>query len=188
MKKYSLLLFLFLSLSLTSCETERIIRIGDETLFFELLNFTSQPYDGAELFVGAIDDDGNFVPTESIQYGRIPSNLSPNNLYTNLDECTAFQCTNEGLQNGFHYFNDDDALFVLVPFFDGAENGIWNPDLDRVLEISDNLGFVLRLSNGEEGMIGGFNLRATFVDNPIPLNTLTRINIRDVGIDGRTIF
>jgi hypothetical protein len=175
------------SLFLTSCETERIVRIGNENLFFELFNFTSQPYDGAELFVGAIDENGTFVPTESIQYGRIPSNLSPNDLYTNLDECDPFlQCPNDGLQNGFHYFTDDDEFFVLVASFE--EDVIWQPDLDQVLEISDNIGFLLRLSNGTEGMIGGFNLRATFIDNPIPLNTLTKIFIRDEGIDGETIF
>ena len=187
MKKYSLLLFTVFSFFLTSCETERIVRIGNETLFFELFNFTSQPYDGAELIAGAIDENGTFIPTESIQYGRIPSNLSPNDLYTNLDDCNQFlQCPSDGLQNGFHYFTDDDEFFVLVSSFE--DNIVWQPNLEQVLDISDNIGFLLRLPDGTEGMIGGFNLRATFIDNPIPLNTLTRIFIRDEGINGETIF
>jgi hypothetical protein len=185
MRKQYFLLFFLCSIFLYNCETDRVVFLGNDSISFELFNYTGDSYANAELFIGAIDTDGNFVPTESRQYDFVPSFFSPTDMYTNLDNCEVF-CNNEGLIDGYHYFTQGGEFFVLIPF--SPEDNTWSPDLTPILEVSDEMGFLLRLSNGEEKRIGGFNIRATLIDNDFPVNATTRINIRETGISGGTFF
>lgn len=185
MKKQYVLLFLFCSFFLSSCETEQVVFLGNDSLSFELFNYTGESYPNAELFVGAINADGDFVPTESRQYDYVPSFFSPTDTYTNLDNCTTF-CNNSGLIDGYHYFTQGGEFFVLIPF--AQDDNIWTPDLNEVLAISDDMAFLFRLPSGEEQMIGGFNLRTTLLENDFPVNATVTVNIRQNRIDGGTSF
>ena len=99
MRKFYIALFLVFSTFLSSCETEQVIVISGDTISFRLFNYTDLSYASAELFVGGINADGDFVPTESIEYSFVPSKLSPTDTYTNLDNCV-ITCGNEGLIDG----------------------------------------------------------------------------------------
>ena len=87
MRKQYFLLFFLCSIFLYNCETDRVVFLGNDSISFELFNYTGDSYANAELFIGAIDTDGNFVPTESRQYDFVPSFFSPTDMYTNLDNC-----------------------------------------------------------------------------------------------------
>jgi hypothetical protein len=183
MKKQTFLLFFLCSFFFMSCETEGPIFLGNDSISFELYNYTGDSYPSAELFIGAIDDNGDFIPTESKSYEFIPSFFS--DAYTNLDNCNQF-CNNIRLIDGYHYFTQGGVFFVLIPF--STDDNSWTPDLNLILDISDEMAFLFRLPNGAEQMIGGFNLRTTLIDNDFPVHATTRINIRENGIDGGTSF
>ena len=183
MKKQSFLLFFFFSFFLYNCETEGPVFLGYDSISFELLNHTGKSYPSAELFIGGINSDGDFVPTESREYEFIPSFFA--DAYTNLDNCNVF-CDNIGLIDGYHYFTQGGTFFVLVPF--SADDNTWTPDLNLILDISDEMAFLFRLPDGSEQMIGGFNIRTTLINNDFPGHATTRINIRDNKIDGGTFF
>lgn len=169
-----------------SCSQEiTVIPIGD-SLNFRLYNYSDKSFQNGELFIGAKDTNGNFVTTESISYSYIPSKLSPNDTYTNLDNCITGDCGNAGLIDGYHYFTRSGEFFVSIPF--SPDNNIWSPNLEDVLAISDDMMFMLRLPDGSETLIGGFDLRVTLIDNPAPVNAIVQIFIRDNEIEGNTIF
>lgn len=183
LKKYIFAAFL-LCLSLGCTEDQGSI-VPLNTIEFQLLNFTNVSYKEATLFIGGKDFNGNFIATDSIKYEFIPSNLSPNGQYTFLDNCP-INCGSQGFVDGYHYFFKEGKEFVDVPF--SLENNRWNPDLSKILEISDNFNFVLKLSNGEEGEIFGFDIRQTIINNPIPVNSNVQIHLTPTGIEGRTLF
>ena len=95
-------------------------------------------------------------------------------------------CNTLGLIYGYHYFTRGGEFFVLIPF--SPDDNIWFPDSTTILEISDEMAFIFRLSNGDEKIIGGFNIRATLIDNDFPVDATTRINIQENGITGGTFF
>ena len=185
MKKYYVLFFITLLTIFSSCESEQEVFITNDTISFRLYNYTDRSFESGELFIGGFDSNGDFVPTESIDYSFVPSKLSPTDTYTNLDNCV-ISCGNEGLIDGYHYFTQNGEFFVRIPF--SSTNNIWSPNLDDVLAISDNMAFMLRLPDGSEEMIGGFNIRTTLIDNEVPVNAVVRMYIRDSGIEGGTIF
>lgn len=185
MKKYYLLFLLTVSTIFFACDTEEVVVIQGDSLSFRLYNYTDKSYQNGELFIGARDRNGNFVPTESIDYAYIPSKLSPNGNYTILDNCT-LGCGDDGLINGYHYFSQNGELFVKIPF--SPDNNVWTPDLNEVLAISDDMEFMLKLPDGTEEIIGGFNLRITLIENDFPVNALVKIFLRDSGIEGGTTF
>ncbi len=185
MKKYYQLLFISMAILLSSCENERIGVVPADSISFRLFNYTDKSYQNAELFVGAINADGDFVPTDSREYSFVPSKLSPTDTYTNLDNCT-ISCGNEGLIDGYHYFTQQGEFFVQIPF--SPDNNNWELNLDDILAISDDMAFLFRLPDGTEQMIGGFNVRITLIDNEIPIAATTRIILRDNDIEGGTTF
>jgi len=185
MKKQYVLLFVLGSMFFTSCETNEPIFLGYDNISFELYNYSGQSYPNAELFIGALNADGDFVPTESREYDYVPSFLSPTDAYTNLDNCATF-CNNNGLIDGYHYFTQGGQFFVLIPF--STDDNTWTPDLNEILTISDDMAFLFRLPNGDEQIIGGFNIRTTLIENDFPVNATVRVNIRENGIDGGTSF
>ena len=185
MKIYSRLLLISLVILFTGCENEQVVVIPLDSISFRLFNFSDKSYQNAELFVGGINSDGEFVATESIEYSFVPSKLSPTDTYTNLDNCT-ISCGNAGLIDGYHYFTRQGEFFVQIPFT--PESNIWRPNLDDVLAISDEMAFLFRLPDGTEEMIGGFNLRITLINNEIPIAALTQIIIRQDRIEGGTTF
>ena len=65
MKKYSKILLFSLVLILMSCESDRLVTIADDSISFRLFNYTDKSYENAELVIGAINDSGEFIPTES---------------------------------------------------------------------------------------------------------------------------
>lgn len=185
MRKIYFLLFICTTI-LASCTQEiSVIPIGD-SLSFRLYNYSDKSFQNGELFIGAKDTNGDFIATESISYASIPSKLSPNGTYTNLDNCIAGDCGNDGLIDGFHYFTTNGEFFVSIPF--APDNNSWTPNLEDVIAISDDMMFMLRLPDGSETLIGGFDLRITLVDNPAPVNAIVRIYIRDNDIEGNTSF
>lgn len=177
------LLSLGILMMLQSCSTEQLVLIPETSFNFQLLNYTDQSFQNATLFIGGKDSNGNFVATDSIQYSQVPSNVSPNGLYTFLDDCT-LGCGSEGLVDGYHYYFQNGQQFVDIPF--SPENNSWNPDIERVLEISDTLAFVLRLAGGQQAEISGFNIRTTLVNNPYPVVSLVHMRLTENGIEGRT--
>ena len=186
MKSIKKLFIVCILLSIISCSDEQTLIITPSNTFnFQLLNFTEVSYKDATLFIGGKDANDNFIATDSIKYSFVPSNLSPNGQYTFLDDCP-INCGSDGLVDGYHYFFKDGKEFVQIPF--SLESNFWNPDVSKVLEISDEFNFVLRLSNGDEGEIFGFDIRKTIINNPIPVNSFVEIQLTPSGIEGRTIF
>ena len=185
MKKYCHFVFFALSILLMSCESEQLIILRGDSIDFKLFNYSDDAYQNAELLIGGIDSDNQFIATDSIRYAFVPSNVSPTGAYTNLDNC-AISCGNDGLIDGFHYFIKAGEEFVQIPF--SQTNNTWFPNLNDILEISDTMAFVFRLPDGTEKRIGGFNLRTTFVENEVPIHAETRIFIRDDTIEGGTFF
>lgn len=168
-----------------SCESEPFITIVDDSISFKLYNYTGRSYQNAELIIGALKSDGEFIATDSIEYSYVPSNLSPTDSYTNLDNCN-LGCNIVGLIDGYHYFTKQGDFFVEIPF--RPDDNSWNPDLNEILEISDTMAFLFRLPDGTEEMIGGLNIRLTFVENEFPVNALTTIIMTYDGIEGGTTF
>ena len=185
MRKTYFLFLICLSVCISCSEEENLIAVGD-TLSFQLFNYSDKSYQNGELFIGAKDSNGDFIATESITYTNVPSKLSPNGVYTYLDNCINGNCGDDGLINGYHYYSKNGETFVSIPF--SPENSLWIPNLEDVLAISDDMMFMLRLPDGSETILGGFNLRITLIDNPYPINALLRINIRDNEIEGNTTF
>ena len=185
MKKYSLFLFISAAFTLISCESEQLITLVDDSIDFRLFNYTDRSYENGELVIGGLTSNGEFIPSESIEYVYVPSNLSPTDTYTDLDNCN-FGCGNEGLIDGYHYFTSQGDFFVEIPFT--PINNQWNPNLNDILDISDTMALVFRLPDGTEEMLGQLNLRRTFVENQIPVNVIMTIYIRDNGIEGGPVF
>ena len=185
MKKTYFLVFLY-SIFFVSCTQEEQLFIGADSLNFRLYNYSDKSFKNGELFIGAKDANGDCIATESINYVYIPSKLSPTGAYTYLDNCINGNCGDEGFIDGYHYFSKNGETFVSIPF--SEDNSIWTPNLEDVLAISDDMMFMLRLPNGSETLLGGFNLRITLIENPAPVNALLQIYIRDNNIEGNTIF
>ena len=185
MKKYSQLLLLAFVLIFSNCETETVIPIIDDSISFQLFNYSDRSYQSGELIVGAINSDGDFIPTETRDYVYVPSNLSPTGAYTNLDNCT-LGCGSDGLIDGYHYFASQGDIFVQIPF--SPEDDEWDPDLNAVLEISDTLGVMFKLPDGYEEMIGELDIRRIFIEYEAPVNVIMTTFIQQDGIEGRISF
>ena len=69
-----------------------------------------------------------------------------------------------------------------------TDDNTWEPDLNEVLNISDEMAFLFRLPNGDEQIIDGFNIRTTLIENDFPVNATLKINIRENRIDGGISF
>jgi hypothetical protein len=185
MRKIYFLLFICATIFM-SCTQEISVVVNGDSLNFRLYNYSDNSFQNGELFIGAKDANGDFIATESISYTYIPSKHSPNDAYTNLDNCIGGNCGTNGLIDGYHYFRSNGEIFVSVPFT--PTNNTWNPNLEDVLAISDNMMLMLRLSDGSETLISGFNLRTTLIDNPAPVNAIVRMYIRENKIEGTTSF
>lgn len=181
MKKYSLFLFTCIIFTLLGCNSEPIVFIENDSIKFELFNYTDKSYESGELLVGARNSNGEFIQTDSREYSYVPSNQSPTGDYTFLDNCT-LGCGEAGLINGYHYYSFQGELFVQIPF--SPSNNEWNPDLRQVLDISDTMVVLFRLPDGTEEVITELDIRRVFTETEVPVNLIMTINIRDDGIDG----
>lgn len=175
----SLLCFLVL---FSGCRPEESFVIVADSFEFNLLNFTNKSYQSATLSIGAKDENGDFIPTESIKYNSVPSNDSPSGVYTYLDNC-AITCGNDGLINGYHYYFSKGEHFVDIPF--SSNNDHWSPDLSLISAISSEFMFVLEFSNGDILEIPGLDLNELARYSPISLNISVLMEITDKGLQGR---
>lgn len=185
MRKLFLVLFLGFIFIFNSCDTEQNFIIPNNSFSFRLLNFTDFSYENATLFIGGKDSSNQFIATDSISYAFVPSNQSPNGIYTNLDHCS-ITCGNNGWIDGYHYFFQNGNYFVDIPFQPNANS--WNPDITKVLEISDELTFVIKFAGGLKKEIQGYNIRKTIIENPVPINTHLEMKIKSSGIESSIRF
>ena len=181
MKKYSLILFTCLFFVLSGCDSDPIVFIQNDSIRFELFNYTDRSYESGELIIGARNSDGEFILTDSREYSYVPSNQSPTGEYTFLDNCT-LGCGDAGLIDGYHYFSFQSELFVQIPF--SPTNNEWNPDLSQVLNISDEMVILFRLPNGTEEIVAELDIRRIFTETEVPVNLIVTINMQDDGIEG----
>ena len=61
MKKYSLILFTCLFFVLSGCDSDPIVFIQNDSIRFELFNYTDRSYESGELIIGARNSDGEFI-------------------------------------------------------------------------------------------------------------------------------
>ena len=75
--------------------------------------------------------------------------------------------------------------FVKIPFpFDSG--GTLKISEEKILNISENIGFLFTLSNGESGFIEGFNLIDGIDNSSNNKNIYVHIDVTNNGISGKT--
>ena len=185
MKKIHFYLYSCLLLCASCTKEFDTIHIDFAHLTIRFSNHTDDSFENAILYIGAKNNTNSFIAIDSIQFKDIPSNVSPIDRYsTDLDN---FFTRNIGFHEGYFYCKINGEQFVRIPFPTSSENTI-QIDKDQLLEISANFGFLLKLSNGKEGYIEGYNL----IDGiPNPRNeyggyNYVKIDIKHDGISGYT--
>ena len=178
MKKTTLLVLFIIGF--ISCGTVYQSELENVKLQFKLINYTDKGYSNAKLYIGAKDINNNFIATDSIKYPDFPSNISPNGLYS---DASSFY-DNSGKINGFHYYKLNAERYVIVPF-GFALDGVWKPNIEEIRSVSKNLTFMLKLPNGQQGIINGYDLDLNYIEGAIAYVT---IQIKDMVITGETKF
>lgn len=176
--KRKLLYFTIISLLFFSC-TFNEVTSDDNNYKFRLRNYTDITYQEGKLFIGAKNSNGEFIATDSIIYSNIPSNISPNDVYNYDDDYTYTSSS-----NGYYYYKYDNGdQFVKIPF--PFTNGSQTLNEEEILSISENIGFLFVLSNGESGYIDGFSLIDGIDRSSDYKNIYVYVNIKDTEISGK---
>ena len=184
MKKIYFYLFSCLLLCISCSKEQNVIRIDFARLTIRFSNHTNESFENATLYIGAKDNTNTFIAIDSIQFKEIPSNISPTDQYsTDLDN---FFTRNIGFHEGYYYCKINGEQFVRIPIPNSDENTM-QLEKEKLLKISENFGFLLKLSNGKEGYIEGYNL-ITGIPNPVYENSsvYVKIDIKQDGISGYT--
>ncbi len=185
MKKIHLFIFGCLLLCYSCTKELNAIHIDFAHLTVRFSNHTNESFDNATLYIGAKNSSNSFIAIDSIQFQNIPSNISPIDRYsTNMDN---FFTKNIGFHEGYFYCKINGEQFVRIPFPDSIENSM-QLEKEKLLAISSNFGFLLKLSNGKEGYIEGYNLNHGI---PNPTNeyggyNYVKVDIKSSGISGFT--
>ena len=146
---------LIISLIYTSCSPSFDEAVSENYLYqFEVRNYTNNIFNEGNLFIGSKNSNGDFIAIDSVKYSNIISNISPSNQYYTGDE---LPFTNNRSSNGYNYYKIQGEQYVVIPF-PIASVGTLNIDEDKILETSENIGFMFKLSNGQEKYFNGFNL------------------------------
>jgi len=185
MKKIHLIIFGGLLLCYGCTKEFNAIHIDFAHLTVRFSNHTDESFDNATLYIGAKNSSNSFIAIDSVQFLNIPSNISPIDRYsTDLDN---FFTKNIGFHEGYFYCIINGEQFVRIPFPDNIANSM-DIKKEKLLEISEDFGFLLKLSNGTEGYINGYNLIHGI---PNPTNehggyNYVKIDIKSNGISGFT--
>ena len=180
MKKFYFLATIFL-ISFLSCNSAFVEALSDNYEYkFNLKNFTGNTYLEGNLYIGSKNSLGDFIAIDSIKYLNILSNISPSNQYYNGDE---LPFTYNISSNGYRYYRIQGEQYVVIPFPIGSV-GTLKINEDKILENSDRIGFLFKLSNGFEKYIDGFNLINGINSSGDSNKICVNIDIKDNSIIG----
>ena len=180
MKKILLIVFSLATLFF-SCDSIEVHSENNNRYKIRVTNYTDKPYKDSKLFIGAKNSNGNFIATDSVIYSNIPSNISPDDDYLTDDE---YYASNNSSSNGYYYFRTNSEQFVKIPF-PFYSGGTLKISEEKILNISENIGFLFTLSNGDSGFIEGFNL-IDGIDNSSDNKTIyVHIDIKNNEISGK---
>jgi hypothetical protein len=168
---------LFIILAIPSCTFNDLVL--DETAFeINLSNYIDSNWSEGTLYVGAKNIQGDFIATDSMKYIPVPSNISPNNSYSSGEIYDS-----SGEYKGYHYYRKNGIQYVKIPYPLSTHGSLFI-DKGKIAEISQTLGFVFKLSDGQKKYIDGYNIHTGF-DAPNGQNRLyLKFDIKTIGIIG----
>jgi hypothetical protein len=169
--------FILLLLIITSCTVNDLV-LEDKTFTFKLQNYTDTTWNHATLYVGANNSNGDFIAIDSVKYTPVPSNISPINDYDTGD----FYGSN-GYHDGYYYYKIGNEQYVEIPY-PILEYGSLMVNKDKIAEISNTFGFMVKLSDGQKKYIEAYNIYEG-IDDPSGKNRVfVTLKIKATGITG----
>ena len=179
MKKIFLYVVCFTIIS--SCDFKEVLS-ENNSFKFKLRNYTSNDYSNSKLFIGAKDSNDMFIKTDSVSYTNLISNISHSNEYLTGDE---LPFGSYPASNGYYYYKINGEQFVKIPFpFEFG--GTIKINEEKILKISDQIDFLLELSDGRTKYIEGINLIEGISNPNSEGNIYVHIYIKDTIIIGET--